>query len=277
MASAEVSPPALPDLMLTNRQLFRSNRHVGLGRAANALIKTDRRSDRLLNHRVADQIVRRKRLLDHGETEVVEPAKHFHVLQPQFAFTVNVKRLGRKLAPHDAKHLDCPAGTELELYARKTRLERFADLLDKCLDRLHLVERRADLDRRSLAAEQFVERLVLQTRVEIPPRNVEGRLGELIAAKSGQVLREGIARIDREACQAGRDPIAKHGERAGSPLAIERRIAWAGLTPTNGAAAGHANENRFEGVARPARNGSRLLQRKGRRGRGRSFQFAWAA
>lgn len=191
---------------------------VGLLRGRDRFVEAERRAQRLLNHRVAHQIVRRQGLFDHRQAEVVQPAEDFHLIEAHGRFDVDMEAFDRELVTHEVEHVDFPAGTHLQFNPGEARVKRPADRVDELVGRLHLVERRADFDRFPAAAENLVERLAVAASLEIPPSRVEGRLGEPVAMEAGQGALEIVARVDHLACQMRRHAVTHAAEHAGRPL-----------------------------------------------------------
>ena len=76
-------------------------------------------------------------------------------------------------------------------------------------------------DRLAAAAEQLVERLVLQSRGQVPPGRIEGPLGEAIAAETIEPLGQIVARVNRRSHAAGASQSRRQSQAppAHSPLA----------------------------------------------------------
>ncbi len=71
---------------------FKLEGQVGDLGARDALVQADRRADRLLEHRMADEVLRREGLFDHRQVEVVQAAERLHVVQAHRPLDVDVNR-----------------------------------------------------------------------------------------------------------------------------------------------------------------------------------------
>src|SRR5690348_17208104 len=107
----------------------------------------------------------------------------------QRPFAIDVDHFGGKLLPHAAEHFESPPRPDFKFHAVEASLKRRADRLHELVWRFHLVEARADFNRVLItlrmmtSLKQFPQRPPLHPCREIPPSDIERRLGILIPAK----------------------------------------------------------------------------------------------
>ena len=237
-----------PEIHVDELAALQVERHLHVGERDDRFVEADRRPQRFLGHRVADQVVGHEGLLDHRQHEIVKPVESLHVGERHRSLDVDVERLGAKLVANVVDHLDVPPGAHLQFDPGKTGGESLAHRIDQFIDRLGPIERDSQFERGLFAAEQLVQGLFRLASLEVPPGRVEGRLGILIARKHLQLLLERGPGLDLAADQRRRQPIAEAGEGAARPLAAEGRRAGRCLAPTHQAAAPHAGDHRLQAV-----------------------------
>ncbi len=93
------------------------------------------------------EIVGRQRLLDHLQGEIIETVQHFHLIQAQRPFAVDVECFAGELLPHAAEHFQGPARPDLEFDPPKTGFEGGSNRGHEGRVRLHAIQARPNLNK----------------------------------------------------------------------------------------------------------------------------------
>lgn len=247
ICTAGVNPPTRPGLTFTNRQLCWSIAWRG-SEAGHAFVEADGRPNLPLERGVIEDVVVGEGLFDHCQLEFVEALKQRHVGQRVAAVAVDVDRLLRMLPADGSDDVAVPAGTELELDAGEAVIDGLADSGEQIVEGVHHAEIGSNGDGVPRGPEELVERLVFDSRLEIPPGGVEDRFGERVALEHAQTPLEVVSGREILMEQGGAEPVTADGEDAPRPFgAVAGGRKRAAFTPGGDGPAGQSAEDRLDG------------------------------
>ena len=171
------------------------------------LIQTDRRLQTLLQHGVIGNIVVVERLLDHHQSESIQPREVIGVGQRVRGVGIHHQRNRSEPVPHGPHRVDVPTRLDLDLDSPVSGGALAVHFRRQLVERILNADRDARGNAIARPAERAAERLATLPRVQIPRRHLDRRFRHVVAADGFQ-RRKYLSRvIEVDAEHARRDEL----------------------------------------------------------------------